>query len=137
MRPTIREVRPDDWQAWRDVRLRALVDAPDAFGETIERANARTEAEWQSWTAPRADAIRLIAEQDGRAVGMTMLAVDDAHRAHSHLYAMWVDPAVRRSGTARGLVTTALAWARRRAVLTTELRVSERHPPAKALYEAC
>ena len=33
---TIRTIRAEEWPLWRDVRLRALTDSPDAFRPTLE-----------------------------------------------------------------------------------------------------
>lgn len=35
----VRHARPADWEALRELRLRALADAPDAFASTMEHAN--------------------------------------------------------------------------------------------------
>jgi hypothetical protein len=32
---TIRTIHPTEWQAYKAIRLRALADAPDAFGSTL------------------------------------------------------------------------------------------------------
>jgi len=37
--PELRVVSPDDWQAWRELRLLALEESPDAFGSRL--------ADWQ------------------------------------------------------------------------------------------
>ncbi|HSD87074.1 MAG TPA: dihydropteroate synthase [Kofleriaceae bacterium] len=132
----IRPVRPDEWRTWRDLRLRALADAPDAFGETLAESQNRDEAAWRSWVAPRADAIRLVAVRDGVPVGMMVVAIaEDARRAN--VYAMWVAPEARRAGAGRRLIETGLTWARQQAALDVELRVSDGQSAARALYESC
>lgn len=46
----VRRIRPDDVEAYREVRLRSLRLAPDAFGSTFEEASQRTDAEWREFT---------------------------------------------------------------------------------------
>ena len=43
----IRRVRADEWEALRDLRLRALADSPHAFATTLAEAERRSEAEWR------------------------------------------------------------------------------------------
>ena len=53
----VRPARPSQWETWRDLRLRALTDAPAAFAETHAQAIARGDAEWRALVAPRPDAV--------------------------------------------------------------------------------
>ena len=133
---SIREARGDEWPLWRDLRLRALADSPDAFGQTLADARTHDEAQWRSYVAPRSDATRLVAERDGAPVGMCVVVIADDQRA-ANVYAMWVAPEARGAGAGRALVEAALAWARSRAVLDVTSHVSDRHPAAKRLYLRC
>ena len=43
----VRETMMADWQAWRDIRLQALRDAPDAFSSTYAEQNKLGEDHWR------------------------------------------------------------------------------------------
>ena len=45
---TIERLGPDDWQEFREIRLRALADAPTAFGMTLADAEQQTEDAWRA-----------------------------------------------------------------------------------------
>ena len=48
----IRQVAAEEWERLRDVRLRALADAPEAFLETVEDASTFSEGHWRSRATP-------------------------------------------------------------------------------------
>jgi len=50
---TIRNFTPDAWPAYRALRLRALEDAPDAFGSTLADESVRPPEEWAARLARR------------------------------------------------------------------------------------
>jgi dihydropteroate synthase len=130
----VRVVEPAESPTWRDLRLRALADSPDAFGETLANASTRDETAWVRFTAPDPTRVVLFAEQAGAPIGMAVgrIAPEDPHRAH--LYAMWVAPEARRSGAGRGLVDAVKRWARLAGASSLFLRVTERAPEAHAMY---
>lgn len=134
MAVSVRIATPADWETWRDLRLRALADSPDAFRETLAAARAYDDAAWRRFVAPRPDAVRLLAERDGVAVGMcVVLIADDQRRAN--VYAMWVAPEARGAGAGTRLLDAGLAWARSHAALEVSLQLGEGQHAARRLYE--
>lgn len=143
----IREARADEWRAWRALRLRALADSPDAFGEVLAEVRDKPDADWQRFTAPRRDAVRLFALQGDQPVGMCVLVIGgarpdgtrsfDLDTRKAKLFAMWVAPEARGSGAGRALVEAALAWGRARGALEVALRVAESQTAARRMYARC
>jgi dihydropteroate synthase len=135
----IREVRPDEWREWREIRLRSLADSPDAFGATFADSSTKDEPFWRSFIEYRPNALRLVAERDGAAVGMVVALIghEDADHRRANLYAMWVAPEARGSGVGKQLVDTALRWCRSRAALDVRLDVSDTGDAARRLYKRC
>jgi ribosomal protein S18 acetylase RimI-like enzyme len=118
----IRRIRAEDGPLLRDLRLRSLADAPEAFGEPLEDARRRPGTEWATQarhTSHGDQRTWLIAEQDGATVGL----VQGRKRRPGTLllFSMWVDPAARRQGIGRILIealeTWAGSWNARRTVL--------------------
>jgi GNAT superfamily N-acetyltransferase len=134
----IRRTTEDDWEPLRDVRLRALAEAPRAFGSTLERERDRTEAEWRLWAGRgrSGDGVMFVAADGDRFVGLAGGYPEEDPEA-VHLVSMWVDPAVRRSGTGRALVESVVAWARERGARVINLWATDENHPAIALYRSC
>ena len=131
----VRVVRPGEWQALRELRLRALTEDVTAFGDTLEKARARTDDDWRRYADDGKPSVTFVAALDGRFVGMSrgrVLGGGDAG-----LFGMWVAPEVRRTGTGRRLVTSVLDWARTHRVARVLLDVADERAPARALYASC
>src|SRR6266404_1518389 len=112
--PSIRRLTRDEWREYRELRLRALADSPDAFTTTLAQAQARDDADWSSQVARGAHSpseIALVADSDSRLVGLAWSGIDtsDPHRAW--LTQMWVDPNLRGLGTGRQLLGAVVRWA--------------------------
>jgi ribosomal protein S18 acetylase RimI-like enzyme len=130
----VRRLRPDEWRAFRDIRLRALADAPDAFGATVDEASARTDAEWQTRAYPSDGAIFVVDGPDGfiaMASGGPAPSVPDT----AALYGMWVDPSARRLGLGSALIEAVKGWAIEAGYPRLGLGVTTTNAPAIALYE--
>lgn len=109
----IRRIRPEDGLVLRDLRLRSIADAPDAFGQPLAEARRRPEKEWHRSARQSSHGDNrawLIAETDDRTVGL----VQGRRRRPGTLllFSMWVDPAARRLGVGRLLIERLEDWAR-------------------------
>lgn len=120
----------------RELRLRALADAPDAFGSTLDRERAHGETEWigwiEGWDGSR-NAL-FVAEDGGRWVGMAV-GSRAGDEADAHLYGMWVEPSRRSNGIGASLVEQVLGWARTWDARSVILAVTESNAAAGAFYE--
>ena len=133
----VREFRAEEWRLFRELRLRALADSPDAFAETVAEAEARSDAEWRELlrgVCASPAHVLFVAERAAHAIGMVFGRLDAAAPALAHLGAMWVDPAERRFGAGRALVGAVTSWASERGARAVELRVAEGNAPAELLY---
>jgi len=70
----IRAMEADEWKQVRELRLAALQDAPDAFGEKYEVALALPEENWRAraeqGSRPESRVLAAVAEVDGPWIGM-------------------------------------------------------------------
>jgi ribosomal protein S18 acetylase RimI-like enzyme len=126
----------EDWELVRDIRLRALADAPMAFASRLEDERDRPAAMWRERLAA-ADAATFVAVEEGRATGLVtvFLAPEDASRAH--LVSMWVAPDRRRTGLGGAMVDRVVRWSAERRAATLELWVTDTNDAARALYRTC
>ena len=134
----IRELRRHEWALFRELRLRALAESPDAFGRRLVDELARTDADWmrltESVTTPGGQ-VMLVAEEAGRPLGLAFGIFDKERAKTGHVGGMWVEPAARGRGAGRSLLDAAIAWARSRGLDRLELWVTEGNAPAVRLYE--
>jgi GNAT superfamily N-acetyltransferase len=134
----VRPLAAHEWQLYRALRLRALADAPAAFGSTLAEEEVRPDQDW-AWRlhlgATRHGDRPLVAERDGTAVGLAWAkaAADDA--ALVNLFQMWVAPEARGHGAAAALLDATIAWARASGARAIELGVVCGNDAARRLYE--
>lgn len=136
--PSIRILAADDWRLYRDVRLRALADSPDAFGSTLGAEAGRPDAEWAWRLASGADvrvSLPLVAELGGALVGLAWGRIDASTPDVAALYQMWVAPTHRGRGVGQKLLETVIAWATAQNAAFLELGVTCGDSPARRLYE--
>jgi GNAT superfamily N-acetyltransferase len=136
--PTIRAFSGDEWRVYRDLRLRALADSPDAFGSTLTEETGRLDAEWARRLASSADSrvdLPLVAEVRGELIGLAWGRIDTSDPDVAVLYQMWVAPNHRGVGVGHMLLDAVIAWARARNASSLNLGVTCGDSPARRLYE--
>ena len=138
--PDIRRIRPDEGLRLRALRLRALADAPMAFGATLAEEEALPEGVWHTRAVRSAsgiDQVTYIAEQADRWVGIATGLADGWNGSRPALVGMFVEPAARGRGVGAALVDSVTAWARDRGAARLYLWVTSTNHPAIALYLQC
>jgi GNAT superfamily N-acetyltransferase len=100
-----------DWERLRDVRVRALADAPFAFGSRLEEEQDRPEAFWRSRLESDA-AATFLAIQGQETVGLVRTFVEPEDVTSAQLVSMWVAPHARGRRVGRQLVAAVVQWAR-------------------------
>ena len=121
----------------RALRLRALTDAPLAFGSTLAREEAFADEVWDERATRGAageDQVTYVAEDEGRWIGMATGLVDDPAGSRLALVGMFVEPAARGRRIGVAFVEAVAAWARARGAARLSLWVTSTNDPAIALY---
>ena len=135
-RVRVRTFRRSEWSTYRDLRLRALEDAPDAFGTTLAEASEHSDQHWKSRLRNAAEAVDLplVGEVDGVPQGLAWGRIEPGQRIEAHLYQMWVAPQGRRLGVGRALLAAVVDWARAQRLRCLVLDVTCGNTPARNLY---
>ncbi len=123
----------DEGPRLRAIRLRALRDAPDAFGTTFDEASANSD---EVWVKQVVKLPTFVAVDGGLDVGMVRCARNQDTTDTAWLLSMWVAPEVRRAGVGSELIDVVVAWAQANGISRLVLDVADLNAPAVALYEA-
>ena len=116
----------------RAIRLRALQDAPDAFGATFAEASARTEEDWEKQLT---ELPTFVAVDEGHDVAMVRCKLDQHRADTAWLLSMWVAPEARRGRVGSALIDLVVAWAGSNSIARLVLDVADLNVAAVALYE--
>ena len=130
-------ITPEKASLFKEVRLRALQDTPNAFGSTYAKECQRGEAEWIKlairWNGETG--IGFLAMDGGLPCGIAGSVLDQEDGTRAHLLSMWTAPAHRRQGVGARLVDEIITWARQRGVRVLQLMVTSCNEPAILFYE--
>jgi GNAT superfamily N-acetyltransferase len=129
----VRATTMTDWQALREIRLQALLDAPDAFGSTHAREAAFGEDEWRRRASRDGSFIAFLPEVCPAGLGGGYLAAAEV----VELIGMFVRPQARGRGVGEAVIDAVAGWARQQGASTVHLWVTETNKGARLLYERC
>jgi ribosomal protein S18 acetylase RimI-like enzyme len=122
-----------DAPAFRELRLMALQDTPDAFGSDFESEHARPLADF----ADRLTGSVVLAAHTSESVAGTVGLLFEPSGKSSHkgyVWGLYVTPQARGHGVAEALMRSVIARAEGM-VEQLHLKVTEGNDPAVALYE--
>ena len=125
-------MRQDDLPLFRPLRLEALRRHPEAFGSAFEEEQGGDLASLIG-APPNVTLGGFVA---GALVGSAGLVVSARlkQRHKGHIVGVYVDPAWRRSGLARGLLHALIHQARAQGLMVLTLSVTVGNPEARRLY---
>ena len=133
----VRKFLPDEWQTYRELRLKSLAESPDAFGSTLAAEDCRPDGEWIERLRLGCESgtdIPLVAESQDKPIGLAWgRFANPDQRERAHLYQMWVDPGFRCCGVGSSLLNHVIEWASKLGVAYLVLAVTC-GSPATRLY---
>jgi len=133
----LEQISPANALIFKNVRLRALQDAPTAFSSTYARESAIADHEWimrsVRWSSD--GAIGYIAFDGDCSCGLVACYVQTENPLRAHVISMWVDPSYRRTGVGKMLINAVQAWAQERRMRDLKLMVTSVNEGAIRFYE--
>ena len=124
----VRRIRREEVAPYREMRLRALTLAPEAYGTTLEDALAREYEDWEGMV------LRAATAED---FALFVLDRVEGESAEPQVIQMWLDEDLRGAGWAEQLLAAAEAHARALGHASCHLWVAEGNDRARRLYERC
>lgn len=133
----IQRFEPHEWRGYRDLRLRALQDSPDAFGSTLQRESAFRDELWAERIERGARSptdLPLVARLGDEMIGLTWGRVQESDPGDVHVYQVWVAPEHRGRGVGQALLDAMIEWARAAGARQISLEATCGNTPAMRLY---
>ncbi len=134
----IKPILPEDWPVLKSVRLRALADAPGAFGTTLAEAQAYSNTQWQARARRFSElppSVGCIAFLNAAPCGMASAYPSEEHPQAAGLTSFWVAPKARGLGAAEALVAFIMEWATAQGFAVLEADVVEDNGRAIGFYK--
>lgn len=134
---TLAPITAENVSTFKETRLRALRDAPHAFGSTFASEARLSDADWLArtdrWNGRRG--IGFLAMDGSVACGIAGSFIEEENAARAQLISMWTAPTHRMLGVGRLLVDEIVEWARLRGAEVLRLMVTSNNEAAMLFYE--
>ena len=128
------QLHADRWREWRELRLAALKESPDAFGSTFREWSGPSDMEqrWRGYFAQ--PGVNIVAELHGKRVGLVR-AAPVKNGPFVELMSLWVDPCARGFGVGSALIAAVTQWMSATFPdYTLQLSVRKINIPSQTLY---
>ncbi|AZP11302.1 GNAT family N-acetyltransferase [Undibacterium parvum] len=135
---TIRAFKAEEWRIHKQLRLAALVEAPYAYGSTLEAEQLRSDALWQERLQLACATDRehvFLAEVGAEPAGLLWAKFASDAPQVVELFQMWVRPVARGHGVGAALLQSAIEWASQAGARCVNLGVAVGDTPAVKLYQ--
>ena len=135
--PKIRTLAEHEWAIYKELRLAALAESPDAFGSSLAKEVQRSDAEWAARLASGVNSsldFPIVAEVESQPIGLAWGRIEKSDPAVANLYQAWVHPNYRRLGVGKLLLEAVITWAISKQTHWLELGVTCGDSPAMRLY---
>lgn len=133
----LRRLKPHELSLHRELRLQALHESPDSFGETFAEVAARPSSYWEDLTRSVTEPghhVMFLADEGGDVLGSTYGLRERDQSDVGRVGGMWVDPAWRRRGVGRALLQEVFNWAREQGLSRLRLWAPAHSLAALSLY---
>ena len=127
----VRQLTSEDWEKLRDVRTRAVLDSPQAFGDTSEQTQKREEDVWKQWINGSQN---YVVEDKENVVATATLRKDTD--GVWIINGVWTDPAYRGRGLSKKLLEKIFVEAKQKNLQSIQLKVNSLQTIAFDLYES-
>ena len=134
---SIRRLQLGEGELFKQIRLTALRDSPEAFGSTYEGALQRSPESWREQadsTAAGSDRATFLAFADDTPIGITALYRIEDGSDIGELLQVWVAPEYRGQEVAFTIMEAVFHWAGKNGYQTVIARVAKGNARALRFY---
>lgn len=136
----LREAKPADAVAFRELRLGALQDSPLAFSQDYQRVLSYPSNYWEDTLTLHPDeATIFLAEHEQTLIGMNGIVRGGSPKVRhaATVWGVYVRPEWRGLHIAEELIKACLNWARTRKIVIAKLGVAAQNTSAVRCYQRC